>query len=81
VEALRKLMRRSLLQQGKPTTMFTCMTQQPLMMFLCDDDDVSLVVSDDGRLITFKSQHVLVFTMECVDETEAGNIRTAVQNE
>ena len=45
-------------------------------------DDVSLgVVSDDGRIITFKSHHGFVFSMEWVEETEAGSIRTAALNE
>ena len=44
-------------------------------------DDVSPgVVSDDGRLFTFKSQHGVVFTMKWVDETKAGRIRTALLN-
>ena len=38
------------------------------------------VVSDDGRLITFNSQHGVFFTMEWVDETEADSIITAILN-
>ena len=45
-------------------------------------EDVSMgVVSDDGRLITFNSQHGFFFTMDWVDETEADSIRTAILNE
>ena len=39
------------------------------------------VVSDDGRLITFNSQHGGFFTMEWVYETEADSIITAILNE